>query len=172
MNTLQYDPETKQMIKDSLYEHLYGPVKNQYRSRLATIIDRNCILIGNAYKSFIYKGTTYKANENDVLPRQSNRLREQLHPEMDLYIEELNQLNDYELPYVLGYINNMLNSSTSLQDYFKVLPESMHKPIQDLVPTCGCRAQHLSDKAINDMRIRNTKSIELMKQRMVLNLLL
>lgn len=172
MNALQYDPETKSMIKDRLYEYLYGQLMNHYRGRLATIIDRNCILLGNAYKSFVYKGTTYKANEKDPVPRRANRLCEQLHADMDNYIEELNYLNNYERPYVLGYLNNMLNSSTSLQDYFKILPESMHKPIEDLIPTCGCRAQHLSEKAIHDMRIRNTKSIELMKQRMVLNLLM
>ena len=172
MTQLKYDPQTKKMIKDRLFEHLYNPVINHYNATLATIIDRNCLALGNNYKSFIYKGNTYKAETTTKFPRQMNRLVKQLHPEMDEYLTDVNHLNDYELPFVLGYINNVLNSSDSLQDYCSVFPESIHKPLGELIANSGCKVNHLSPQAINDMQIRNTKSIELMKKRMVLNLLL
>lgn len=172
MTRLSYDAKSKKLIKDGLYELLYMPVKRHYNATLQTIIDRNCAITGNDHPSFIYRGEIFQLNVNRPLPRKLNRLHPSLRPEMDDYMDEVQRLNNEELPYVLGYINNVLNSSDSLQDYFEAFPESVHKPIMNLLSTCGCREHRMTQEEIEEVQKKNTKAIELMKQRMVLNLIL
>lgn len=172
MNELKYDPRTKQQIKDLLYAFLYQPVQDKYQHKLAAIITKNSQLLGSSFDSFIYRGEVYKANEKSKLPRRMNRLHKSLEPEMQAYLEDVNRLNGYELPYVLGFINQVLNSSDDLQDYLKVLPESVHQPLMDLMATCECRTARLTDEVITDIQAKNSVPIDLMKQRQMLNLLL
>ena len=168
---LQHDPMTKQQIKDALYEFLYTPLLKQFQSRLDTIIAKNSVLLGNAERSLTYKGVVYQSN-GASLPRNMNRLHKQMQPSMDDYVNDLKQLNSYEIPYVLGFISQVLNSSNNPQDYLLVLPPSVHPPVEQLIKTCPCRTKKLSLIDIQNLQIRNQLSINLMKQRQVLNLLI
>lgn len=90
---------------------------------------------------------------------------------MNAYLVELDTLNKTELPYVLGYINQVLNSSDTLPDYLRLLPESVHSAIQHLIGTWPCHTNKLPDAAVQDIRTKNQKALNLMFQRMALNLL-
>lgn len=169
--TLQHDPRTKQMIKDLLYSFLYSRVQQQFKQRLDTLITRNTVILGATHKSFIYKGIVYSC-DSERMPRRMNRLAIQLIPDMDDYLADLKQLNDHELPFVLGFINQVLNASNDLHDYLRILPQSVHQPIEQLIATCPCRAKHLTDEDVNAIQTKNQQSIALMKQRMVTNLLI
>jgi len=168
---LVYDPKTKAMIKDKIFDFLYAPVNKDFAKRLKTIIIKNSTLHGNGQLWLSYKGEYYHTGEEQRRPRPVNRLKPELKVLMDEYLEDLARLNDKELPYVLGFINQVLNSSNSLQDYFKIFPESMHKPIKQLLEKCACREQRLHDEMVEDLKRKNSIPIELMKKRMVLNLL-
>ena len=168
---LQHDPRTKSQIKDLLYAFLYTPVQQQFKQRLDTLITRNTVILGATHKSFIYKGTVYSC-DSERMPRRMNRLSIQLIPDMDDYLADLKQLNDHELPFVLGFINQVLNASNDLHDYLRMLPQSVHQPIEQLIATCPCRAKHLTDEDVNAIQTKNQQSIALMKQRMVNNLLI
>jgi hypothetical protein len=87
-------------------------------------------------------------------------------------VKETKQLNNHELPYVLGFINQVLNSSNNLQDYLKLLPDSVHSPIQKLINSCPCRVVDLTPDEIKHLKEKNYESIELIKQRMLSNLIL
>jgi len=89
-----------------------------------------------------------------------------------VYLKEVNELNMHEIPYVMGFINQVLNSSDDLNDYLRVLPETMHRPLKELMDICPCRTTKLSPETVEEMRTRNNHSIELMKRRLVTNLLL
>lgn len=167
---LQHDPRTKQQIKDLLYTSLYDPVQKQFKARLDGIISKNSSLITSSHGSFIYKGEFY-TNDPNKPPMKMNRLVAQLRPQMDEYLKDLKQLNDYELPYVLGFINQVLNSSNSLQDYIRILPESMHQPLKQLIDTCPCRQHVLTEAKIKELHDKNQESINMIKQRMVRNLI-
>ena len=171
MEPLQHDPRTKQLIKDSLYDFLYTPVQRQFKTRLDTIIIRNTLLGGYGHKSFNYKGVHYSC-DTGAPPRKWNRLLPQLRDQMDGYLQDLNQLNDTELPFVLGFINQVLNSSNDLGDYLRLFPESVHQPIEKLIATCPCQAKQLSDEQVALLQEQNKKHIELIKKRMVTNLLI
>lgn len=168
---LQHDPRTKQQIKDMLYNTLYAPIQEQFEKRLEALIYRNTMLMGASHKSFVYKGVTYSCDSTPP-PRRMNRLHPQLKDDMEEYIRDVKHLNDTELPYVLGFINQVLNSSNDLCDYLRILPESLHDSIRRLIATCPCRAQHLSPDTVQTIQERNEEVISLIKERMVMNLLL
>lgn len=171
METLSHDPKTKQQIKDALYLYLYGPLQASFKQRLEAIILQCAKALNSPNMSFIYKNQVY-ALEGEKIPRRMNRLPAQLHSVMDDYLKDLNEVNEKEVPYVLGFITQTLNSSNDLHDYLRVLPAAVHNPIQDLINSCPCRTKRLTDEDIQDLTIRNTRAIELMKRRMVQNLIL
>jgi len=170
MEPLQHDPRTKQAIKEMLYNYLYAPVEKHYKQQLDSIIKRNAVMNGFGHYSFVYKGEFYTADPNKP-PRKSNKLDKTLYKAMDDYLYELKQLNEQELPFVLGFINQVLNSSNGLSDYLKVLPESVHYPLNKLIATCPCKECKLTEETVNELLAKNKTSIALMKKRMVINLI-
>lgn len=168
---LQHDPRTKLQIKELLYAFLYEPVERQFEQRLHTLITRNAVITGASHQSFSYKGNLY-SNDPAPIPRKLNRLVPQLYADMDAYLADLKQLNDREVPYVMGFINQVLNASNDLHDYLRLLPSSVHQPIQALIDSCPCRTKKLTDEQVQEMQTRNQQSIDLVKQRMVTNLLI
>lgn len=171
MEQLQYDPRTKQQLKDALYDFLYTPVQNQFKLRLDTIIIRNTLLAGNGHKSFHYKGVHYSC-DNEPNPRAWYRLLPQLRPQMDEYLRDLKELHEREMPFVVGYINKVLNASNEFGDYLQLLPESTHHPIEKLIATCHCHGQKLSPEQVQELRQQHQNCIDMMKARMVTNLLI
>ena len=170
-NSLQHDPRTKQQIKDTIYDFIYKPTLSQLESRLMSIIDKNDQLSGIDAGYFVYKSKTY-ARQDATVQLKRQRLATVLHPFMDQYISEVTQLNNFELPYVLGFISSVLNSSNELQDYLRVLPDAVHRPVQKLIASCPCRTVKLTNDAVMDLKIQHQMSINLIKQRLVTNLLI
>ena len=168
---LSHDPRTKQTIKDTLYHHLYDPVLQQFNARLEQIVVRNAVMLGSAYHSFSYKGEKYSTGTG-ALPRRMDRLHKSLYPVMDEYLTDIKALNDHEVPHVLGYINQVLNNSNELHDYLKMLPASIHRPIEELIATYPCRTVGLSTESIQSLKERNQSAIDLVKYRLMVNLLI
>lgn len=171
METLQHDPTTKKQIKDMLYDFLYAPIQKQFKVRLDTIIIKNTVLLGASHSSFMYKGVLYSI-DNSRPPRKMNRLLPQLQPVMDEYLKELTVLNETELPFVIGFINHVLNSSNDLHDYLRVFPSAVHRPIEAIINSCPCRTKKLTDFDVECIQKKNQASIDLMKSRMVMNLII
>jgi hypothetical protein len=168
---LQHDPRTKKQIKEAIYSFLYNPVFKNFQRKLEVLITKNSVLCGNAEMSFNYKNETY-CTPGAVLPRKMNRLHKSLHIYMDEYLKEIHVLNSYELPYVLGFINQVLNSSNDLQDYLLVFPASLHPPIEGLINSCPCRTNRLTLDEIHLLQGKNHIPINLLKQRQVINLII
>ena len=171
MDTLQYDPLTKQQIKEKLYEFLYAPVHRSLRNRLDNLIIRNTLLGGYGHRSFVYKGTCYNCDEEPP-PRKWNKLLPELKPLMEEYLTDARTVSEHEIPYVLSYINKVLNSSPSIYDYMRLFPDCLHAPLQKLAGTCPCQTTSLTPEKINQLSQQNETPINLIKQRMVSNLLL
>ena len=170
-NQLQHDPRTKQQIKDALYTFIYTPVEKQLKHQLDTLIVKNTLMCGHSHKSFMYKNVLYNCDESP-LPRKMNRLDTRLVPDMNDYLKELKQLNEKELPYVLGYINQVLNASNDLCDYLRLLPDAVHKPVQSLIDSCPYKGKKMPPEAVSFLLEKNQASIDMMRRRMVTNLLL
>jgi hypothetical protein len=172
MEALEHNPRTKQQIKDMLFDLLYAPAQNRFKKRLRDIIVRNCNLTNASHTSVIYRGNVYMTdNATMPLPRKIPLLDDSLKPDMDDYIAETAYLNSHEVPFVLGYINQVLNVSEDLPDYLDLLPDPLHKPIMELIATCPCHNKTLTDDKKAQLKQANTIPISLMKQRLVLNLI-
>ena len=171
MDKLEHDPRTKQQIKDALYAFLYEPVTRQFKTRLDTLITRNAVMGGFSHKHFTYKGVLYNA-EATMPPLKKNRLVPALRVLMDEYLADLARLNENEHPFVLGFINQVLNASSDLADYLRVLPESVHSPLQSLLATCPCRSTSRPEDKAEQLRLKNQVAIDLLKKRLVANLLI
>ena len=168
---LQHDPRIKSQIKELLYAFLYEPVQRQFKTRLDSLIKRNTVILGASHQSFIYKGNLYTCDISPP-PRKLNRLVPQLVPDMEAYLTDQKQIIDKEMPYVMGFINQVLNASNDLHDYLRVLPQSLHPPIQKLIDSYPCRTKKLTDAEVQEMQAKNQRYIDLAKQRMVTNLLI
>lgn len=171
MDSLQYDPLTKQQIKDTLYDFIYKPITQAFQTRLDTIIIRNTLLAGHSHKSFVHRGVCYSCDAEPP-PRKWNKLVPELRPVMDDYLAEVRNVNEQEMPYVLSYINKVLNSSNSMDDYLQLFPDCVHGPLRKLADTCPCKTSSLTSEKIEQLSQQNEKSINLIKQRMVQNLLI
>lgn len=167
---LLHDPRTKMQIKEILYDFLYGSVQKKFTARLNKIIVKNTVMGGYSHQSFVYKGVFYCC-EKTPPPRKMNRLVLQMQAQMNEYLRDTVELNTKEMPYVLGFINQVLNASNELHDYLRMFPPSVHHPVQNLINTCPCRNKKLSDENVLDITDKNQNAIDMMKQRMVINLL-
>lgn len=171
METLEHDPRTKSQIKDAIYTYVYGPVQKQFKDRIEAIIIRNTLMGGYGHKHFAYKGVVYNSDVTPP-PIKKNRLMPALRIQMEEYLTDTQELNNNELPYVLGFINQVLNSSCDLTDYKRILPESVHYPLDALAATCPCRKTTLGEERVTHLMAKNQEPINMIKRRLVTNLLI
>lgn len=169
--TLQHDPKAKFQIKNALFDFLYSPVQKKLAKKLEQIAIKNAVLGKYSHASFAYKDEFYCCDTNPP-PRKMNRLLLQMQGPMNEYLAEQKELNENELPYVLGFINQVLNSSNELHDYLRVFPEATHHPIQQLINTCPCRTKSLTDESIDSLKQNNKEAIRLLCQRMLINMII
>lgn len=171
-SALAYDPRTKQRIKEALHEALYAPVLRDNANRIKELIVENSKLCNRAQACFKYKGEVYTYEPGKLIPRPVNWLDQSLFTKMEEYLEDLRQLEQEELPYVTAFITQVLNSSDSFQDYYKLFPESLHPLLKRLEESCPCRRDLLQPEQIERIQRQNVRSVALMKKRMMYNVLL
>ena len=156
---------SKQLIKDTLYEFLFEPVNTSLKKQLEHLVYRNCVVCHYTHKSLTYKGVVYNF-DTEAPPRRWNRLTAELRPTMDKIIQETEELANYEVPYVMGYITKALNSSHNILDTMALLPECVHPAFKQFFNTLPTLSLEPAKKVFNQ------KAVDLIKQRMVMNLLL
>ncbi len=171
METLQYDPKTKHQIKEALYAFLYSPIKKRLFNTLSALIIKNTLLTKSGHRSFVFKGVLY-TQETTPAPRPWTQLHPSLAQEMKDYLAEVAEIDSQEMPYVMGYLNQVLNSSDHLCDYLHLLPHSLHYPIRDLIDRCPCRTSKLTEPEVETIQKANQTAIAMINQRMALNLLI
>lgn len=165
-----HDPKIKKQIRDALWDMLYTPITNKLASKLQDIILRNTLINKYSHKSFTYKNEFY-SDDATLPPRKMNRLHPSLVSDMDDYLKEVQTLNQVEVPYVMGFINQGLNATNCFQDYLEIFPEPLHQKLYHFINTCTYQKSQLSHQEAKKLQTKNEKAISLIKQRMVLNLL-
>jgi len=171
MELVYQGPTIKQQLKDLLYGFLYTQVNQQFVERLQAITTRHRQLSNSAQPYFLFRGEVYCGDPTVQRDGRIRQLVRGLHPDMDEYVKELKELNDYEIPMVLGFFTNMLNASNDVQDYLRILPESMHTAFDDWLTVYPSTSTTLTDAQIAEIQARNALPIKLLKGRLFLNLL-
>jgi len=166
---MNYSPETKQHIKDSLYRFLYSDMDKYMKRRIRDIIKKNDNLYGKTTGWLVFRGKEYSTG-NVAAPRFKSRTHAEVEQDMIVYTEELKSINN-EMPYVLGFITHVLNRTDSLQDYLVILPSCLHPIVNKAINECPCGSRVLSDGVVQAIQKKEKHSIDLIKGRLAKNLI-
>lgn len=173
MSELNYSPESKQNIKDAIYTALYAQVNERYQAALDKLIHRNSVICGNTQDAVWHKGTIYRTQTAPLhTPKPVNKLDASLFQEFNELEDSRNYLNTQEMPYVIGYVNQILNSTASFEDYYDLLPDALHGVLDKMQQQCPCRTQELTQDVVEALKAQNQKPLDLLRQRLVSNLLM
>ena len=159
---------SKQFVKNGMYDLLYEPYLDHASRRLQRIVVRNTAITGKRHMSLIHKGILYNF-DTEAPPRLSNRLCPDLKREIDEHLADVHQVINNESRYVMGFITAALNKSNSKQDWFKLLPICLH-PTLRTIPVIEL-PEEIDIADFQGFLSDNEKPIQLIRQRLVTNLL-
>lgn len=172
--TTPLNPRTKRIIKESIEEFLYVPARKQTRRQIEELIVKNCRLQRTTHKSFVYKTVDYNM-DSDPIPLRRNRLVAELRPTMEECLADEQRLID-EMPLVMGVVVIVLNASNAPGDWLCIFPASTHHTLKKAVMAAGIELDwyhtHLPEATINELRTKHQHLLDLMRQRMTINLLI
>lgn len=157
----------KYAIKQELVNFLFDYPIEQLKTRLFNLIKRNTVISGFSQECFTYRGGLYDNNVMGRLPH-GNKLVKELIPIMDEYLADYYQLHNKEIPLVTNFITKILNQSSSPQDYLRIFPDCVHTPI--LKFNISTPLELIEDEVVS-LKEQHKEEIDLMKQRLVLNLI-
>ena len=163
-----YEPNLKYRIKSRIWGVLFTPVEKELDKQLEAIASKNCQLQGLSHKSFLYKGVRFNVDTTPP-PLRSNHLAPSLKPDMEEYLDKVNEYRNHEENLITGYITMVLNICIHPRDCLRLLPTGLHAHIADLLSTCT--ESTLNEEMAQVILKNNQKPIQMIKERMALNLL-
>jgi len=175
MEYLVLGPTTKQQIKELLNDFIYAPVLKDQQRTLQAIAYKNTLQLKGVHNSFTYKGIFYTFDPSPPPPHfRRYRLSEELEPEMKKHLAEVKIIAKDEQAYVMGFITQMLNQSTEMEDYKRLLPDCLHPPLNllTIVGPTNRKIFQISDEDVEILIQQNINAIGLVKQRLTMNLLI
>jgi hypothetical protein len=161
----------KTFILAELEHFIYEKVTQAFVEREIVIGRKNAVICSQSQPAFLYKGGMY-AHNGLVWPKNRQaKLVPELHDEMEILLKDRVAVESYEKIFVMGFIRSVLNHSYKIGDMLEFLPESVHYPISKLLGSDYRHVPQLTPDVITEMLEKHEKAIDLMKTRMVLNLL-
>ena len=157
-------------IKIRLSHYLFDPVLRDFQKQIAAIGTKNSLLLRTSEKHFSYKGHSYLVNDVPVT-RRFLRLHKSLYDSMESFLEIQKKFVDEEEIIISNFITRVLNSSKNPHDFLKMFPSAVHPVIQDLVETLPTNLPSMPEEELQAVIQSSQKPIQLMKERMALNLL-
>lgn len=170
MSDTVYSPMFKQVLRKTLYDFLYVKPASVIQHQILEIGERNRGLLSSESLEFVYRGESFLSVRKREYIRPSE-LHVSLKPEMDKVLKMREDIK-VEEGYTLAYITKVLNSSSSLEDYLALFPDSLHPPIQKLIENCPCKNHEIDPDKMVEIVKYNAKGIELTKKRLLQNLLM
>jgi len=168
----QREPRLRSVLQSLLLDGIYAPIKAVFAKRLSQITDNNVAISQTFDISFMYKGIYYTQYPDLRQPRIKPRLVPELYERMDEYLADLQEITGYEKAIVSGYLSAAVTAAKYPEDLLVLLPESIQYPLQEYLEGYPDNASKISPEAVSELQTRHSKAIELMKQRLVLNLLI
>lgn len=172
MNTTMGDRlKAKLLVKQAIERHLYGVFDDKLKARLEDIIDQTNALTMNAAESFSYKGVRYIKDGWKVHPSRIKRLHPSLDATMDQWLVDLAEINDYERPIVMGYVQNVLNAAKHAKDYLTLLPTALCEPFKEQLGLLCDDYSHVSIDDAESLVKTHEAAYTLLKTRLMMNML-
>jgi len=172
------DKTYKLMLRTTLLSFIYSKGEQEQQDKLDRMVDKNCVLQETGTLCFMYKCILYKGTGYHWRQRGTPRLHASLREDITDYLNEAKAIANVELPYVTAFLNTVLNSSPNLKDYLRVLPSSIHDPIEKLIAEeqlitgCGYTVESLSEAQVQEIITTSKRAISFIKERLMLNLIM
>lgn len=170
MSTMGDKLKLKMHLKQAIESHLYGAIDARLKERLTDLINRQNAMSMHAGESFSYKGKRYIREGCRVHVTHIRRLVPELEPEMDKWLEDVGAIDDYERPLVMGYVQTVLNTSKSPDDFLKLLPSALTAPFKHYMDAMEDHERVGLDEAETLVQ-QHADAYRLLKIRLMTNLL-
>lgn len=180
-----YNPLVKQQLLKQLKIEIYAPIVNSLNREFWNINRRNTVKCGFNHNVFTYRGIFYSGNilidlnldYEDYYSRiNTHNYKEHLATEFHIAFDDLlakrDLISEKEMPLVMGYVTQVLNISNNPHNYLKLLPDTLHKCIRIIAPFSEDVVDTISPARIENIKTVNKEYIDLLKLRLMSNLLL
>lgn len=161
----------KGVVMQLLESVIYTPLETQSQKELEEIAIAHSTAKNQQITYFDYKGERYQFNFIKGQRCLLSTLLAPLQPRMDVWLKHKKEVLDTEKVYVMGLFRKVLNSSESIQDYKRLLPECTHAVLNEARVTYYDLPPTLSDEFVKQFWIENEASITQLKTRMMFNIL-
>lgn len=161
----------KFVIKQLIMEQLYSSYEQRNKDVYIEMCRKNCALPNkNTHLHFVYKGELHNF-ETTVPPLPRNRLDPSFFEAYERHKREIKEVGTQEIPVVEHFLNQVLNASPNPWDMLWVLPDFLHEMIKEQLVKTGNEGRKLTKEQEASLKEKGIIPIQLMKQRMVHNLL-
>lgn len=162
------DPTKKYNVRLMLEEFIYKPAEAQLEKKLNALMNSHSIDDPHRSMAFMFKGQVY-APKDYRSPGKITLLSRRLYPNMEEWLKESNKLQE-EKTKASNYLTCILNEAKNLADLQALLPECLHSGLSRIGSTSD--PSLLTPEHIEAVNHQHTDSIQMIKERLVLNLLI
>lgn len=164
--------QVKLYITSLILQHLYGKSEQMFRDILKGIHEEQQALVKVPFTLFMFRG---KKHAWKILwdINDPPELHLSLHERMQKYVNDHAQVFDFERPCVEGVLKAMFTHTEFLDDYYELLPESLHKCFEgytEMFDSIGNK--RLFGPQMDEFKERNERYLQLIRNRMMMNILL
>lgn len=163
--------KAKLRVKQAIEHHLYGVFDDKMKTRLEELIDQTSAMTQHAAESFSYKGVKYIREGWRVSPHMIKRLHSDLDPIMDQWLADKAEIDEYERPIVMGYVQNVLNSAKKPSDYLVLFPSALTEQFSTLMADLCGDYSHVSIDEAESLVKTHEAAYTLLKTRLMMNML-
>lgn len=156
----------KVMIQQELLDLLFSKELSHTKEFIEHILQRNIKLLGFTHYSFVYRKEPY--GEVNTKPE---RLHPSLHTEMDQLLLSVEEAFRIERPYATHAITSFFNKTASYSDAIIYFPEPFHSILFKYVPAMPVERK-LTDEELCALAIKNAKYLDVIRVRLMTNLII
>lgn len=165
----KYPMNMRYVILKRLEAFIYEPVTIRMQEVLYNLMKRNSALTLCYVDAFWYRGELWKGRY--YCHERAEKLHPELHQAMDEYVNERNHIRDVEQPLIMGFLRLILNHSKDTVEMLKLIPESLQKPLDELLRGLPDGRPRLSTDEVAAIIKAPENCVEALKLRMMRNLL-
>lgn len=158
------------LLKSRIIEFIYGKPFASLHLRLTKIAEDNCNMQSGSHPSFVYKDEFY--NPNKTVPGVAKlRLLGKFKPMMAELLQEKADL-EAEQQVIIAYVLQTLNMSRSVNDYFRLFPETLHDILRQAAPEQqSFMLNRVTDEQVEQYKKENQQFFEIIRNRLTINLI-
>lgn len=161
-------------ILSHLQKFVYGPFDDYYERELTAIVELNDAQLGGRTYRFRYQGKIYDQPRIRVTGKrpQVYHLFEEFHERFQKLLDEKVVIDNEERPFVMNYLTRVLTRSQDTHAAIQALPSVLRRPFVQYIQDNKLETSELNIDEVGEAVGACEKSLALLKQRLMLNILL